>query len=291
MARPLRIEFPGALYHVTARGNARQDIFLDDEDRQRFLGVLAHVVSRFHLRLHAYCLMDNHFHLVVETPEGNLSKAMRQLNGVSTQAFNRRHGRVGHVLQGRFKAIVVDRNSYLLELCRYVVLNPVRIRRTRKADTYSWSSYQATAGLVPVPSWLAVDWLLSQFGHQRAAAQRKYRAFVAEGIGYGSPWEHVRGQVLLGSERFVERLAPGLQDTRRLKEIPRQQRFAGRPKLSRLFGRRARTDRAQRNEVIRRAHLEHGYCLSEIGQAVGLHYSTISRIVNVPTSIDAHSKS
>jgi putative transposase len=125
MARPLRIEFPGALYHVTARGNARQDIFLDDEDRQRFLGVLARGVSRFHLLLHAYCLMENHFHLVVETPEANLSKAMRQLNGVYTQAFNRRHKRVGHVLQGRFKAIVVDRDSYLLELCRYVVLNPV----------------------------------------------------------------------------------------------------------------------------------------------------------------------
>lgn len=290
MARPLRIEFPGALYHVTTRGNARQDIFLDDEDRQRFLGVLAHVVSRFHLRLYAYCLMNNHFHLVVETPEANLSKAMRQLNGVYTQSFNRRHGRVGHVLQGRFKAIVVDRESYLLELCRYVVLNPVRVRTTRKADTYPWSSYQATAGLVSVPPFLTVDWVLSQFGHQRAAAQRKYRAFVAEGIGYGSPWEHVRGQVLLGSERFVERLAPELQDTRRSKEIPRQQRFAARPTLSRLFLARVRSNRARRNEVICRAHLEHGYSLSKIGHAVGLHYSTISRIVNNCEFENAHNK-
>ncbi|HWF59169.1 MAG TPA: transposase [Nitrospira sp.] len=281
MARPLRIEFPGALYHVTARGNARQDIFLDDEDRQRFIGVLAHVVSRFHFRLYAHCLMDNHFHLVVETPDANLSKAMRQLNGVYTQAFNRRHGRIGHVLQGRFKAIVVDRESYLLELCRYVVLNPVRVRATRKADTYPWSSYQATAGLVSVPPFLTVDWVLSQFGRQRASAQRKYRAFVAEGIGQGSPWEQVRGQVLLGSERFVERLAPRLQDTRRLKEIPRRQRFAARPTLSQLFGRHARIDQARRNEVIRRAHLNYGYSLSEIGHAVDLHYSTISRIVNV----------
>ena len=134
MARPLRIEFPGALYHVSARGNARQDIFLDDQDRQRFLGVLERVVSRFHLLLHAYCLMDNHFHLVVETPEANLSQAMRQLNGVYTQAFNRRHDLVGHVLQGRFRAIVVDRDSYLLELCRYVVLNPdSRVARLTRA--------------------------------------------------------------------------------------------------------------------------------------------------------------
>ncbi|MDX2250918.1 MAG: transposase [Nitrospira sp.] len=290
MARPLRIEFPGALYHVTARGNARQDIVLDDEDRQRFLGVLAQVVSRFHLLLHAYCLMDNHFHLVVETPEGNLSKAMRQLNGVYTQGFNRRHQRVGHVLQGRFKAILVDRDSYLLELCRYVVLNPVRAKTTRKADTYPWSSYCATAGLVPTPPYLTIDWLVSQFGQQRAAAQRKYQAFVAEGIGQASPWEAVRGQVLLGSARFVERLAPGLQDKRLVTEIPRRQRFAARPTLRHLFGARTRTDRARRNEAIRRAHLEHGYSLSEIGRAVSLHYSTVSRLVNATQTRHAQFK-
>lgn len=279
MARPLRIEFPGALYHVTARGNARQDIFLDVEDLHLFLGVLERVVSRFHLLLYAYCVMDNHFHLVLETPDGNLSKAMRQLNGVYTQAFNRRHGRVGHVLQGRFKAILVDRDSYLLELCRYVVLNPVRARTTRKPDTYPWSSYRASAGLVPTPAFLTVDWLLSQFGRQRPAAQRKYRAFVAEGIGQPSPWERVQGQVLLGSERFVERLKPGLRDKRPLKEIPRRQRFAGRPALAALFGARVLANLSLRNAAIGCAHLEHGYSLSEIGRVVGLHYSTISRIV------------
>ena len=182
MARPLRLEYAGALYHVTARGNARQDIFLDDDDRQRFLGVLDRVVSRFHLLLHAYCLMDNHFHLVVETPEANLSKAMRQLNGVYTQVFNRRHRRVGHVLQGRFKAIVVEREGYLLELCRYVVLNPVRAGLIRQPNTYPWSSYRATAGLASAPACLTVDWLLSQFGRQRSAAtfscKRRYSATV-----------------------------------------------------------------------------------------------------------------
>ncbi|HMS85989.1 MAG TPA: transposase [Nitrospira sp.] len=280
MARPLRLEYPGALYHVTARGNARQDIFLQDEDRPRFLRVLEQVVARCHLLLHAYCLMDNHFHLVVETPDANLSKAMRQLNGVYTQAFNRRHQRVGHVLQGRFKAILVDRDNYLLELCRYVVLNPVRARLTREPDTYLWSSYRATAGLVPPSAGLTVDWLLSQFGRQRAAAHRKYRAFVAEGIGQDSPWGQVQGQVLLGSERFVERLLSSLRDKRPFTEIPRQQRFAGRPSLHQLFPARSRTDRTQRNKAIRRAHGEHGYSLSEIGRAVGLHYSAISRIVN-----------
>ncbi|MFO0700346.1 MAG: transposase [Nitrospira sp.] len=280
MARPLRLEYAGALYHVTARGNARQDLFLDDADRRQFLTVLDRVVARFHVRVHAYCLMDNHFHLLVETPEANLSKGMRQLNGVYTQAFNRRHHRVGHVLQGRFKAIVVDRESYLLELCRYVVLNPVRAKTTRKPETYPWSSYRATAGLEAVPSWLTVDWILAQFGRQRAGAQRKYRAFVAEGIGQASPWDQVRGQVLLGDERFMERLRSGLREKRSLKEIPRRQRFVDRPSLRHLFAPRIRTDRTRRNPAIRRAHVDHGYSLSDIGRAVNLHYSTISRIVS-----------
>ena len=290
MARPLRLEFPGALYHVTTRGNARQDIFVDDEDRQRFLDVLTRVVARFHLLLHAYCLMDNHFHLVVETPDANLSRAMRQLNGVYTQAFNRHHGRVGHVLQGRFKAIVVDRESYLLELCRYVVLNPVRAKTTRKPETYRWSSYRATAGLVSAPAFLTGDWVLAQFGRQRATAQRKYRAFVVEGIGHGSPWEQVQGQVLLGSERFIERLTVEFRDKRPFKEIPRHQRFATRPPLRHLFPAGSRADRARRNEAICRAHLEHGYSLSDIGRVVDLHYSTISRLVNPRVSDDTQDK-
>ena len=185
---------------------------------------------------------------------------------------------------------MVDRDSYLLKLCRYVVLNPVRAKTTRKADTYAWSSYGATAGRVPTPPYLTIDWLLSQFGQHRAAAQRKYQAFVAEGIAQGSPWEEVRGQVLLGSERFVEQLASGLRDKRFLKEIPRRQRFAARPTLRQLFGPRTRTDRARRNEAIHRAHLEHGYSLSDIGRAVNLHYSTVSRIVNAEPGKSARYK-
>lgn len=161
MARPLRLEFPGAIYHVTARGNAQNDTFLDDEDRQLFLACLGEIVTRLNWLCHAYCLMDNHYHLLIETPEGNLSRGMRQLNGVYTQRFNRRHKRVGHLFQGRFKAIVVERDSYLLELCRYVVLNPVRARMVKHIEHYPWSSYPATMGLVPKAAWLSTDWLLS----------------------------------------------------------------------------------------------------------------------------------
>lgn len=131
MARPLRIEFNGALYHVTSRGDRHEAIHEDDKDRERFLEVLAEVVERFNWVCHAYCLMSNHYHLVVETPDANLSKGMRQLNGVYTQASNRRHHRSGHLFQGRFKGILVDKDSYLLELTRYVVLNPVRARMVK----------------------------------------------------------------------------------------------------------------------------------------------------------------
>lgn len=128
-----------------------------------FLGGLGEVIARFGWLCHAYCLMDNHYHLLIETPEANLSLGMRQLNGVYAQRFNRRHGRVGHVLQGRFKAIVVDRDSYLLELCRYVVLNPIRAGRVEHIERYAWSSYPATMGLAQCPAWLKTDWVL---GHK-----------------------------------------------------------------------------------------------------------------------------
>ncbi len=129
MSRPLRLEYAGALYHVTSRGNERKPIYLEDDDFELFLECLAGVCERFNWVIHSYCLMTNHYHLLVETPDGNLSKGMRQLNGVFTQDFNRRHKRVGHLFQGRYKAILVDKESYLLELCRYIVLNPVRNNR------------------------------------------------------------------------------------------------------------------------------------------------------------------
>ena len=151
MARPLRLEFPGALYHLTSRGNARLPICEDGKDREAFLATLSAAVERFNWICHAYCLMGNHYHLMVETPDGNVSAGMRHLNGVYTQRFNRRHGRVGHVFQGRFKAIVVERESYLLELCRYVVLNPVRAAMVKRVERYPWSSYRATAGQCDVP--------------------------------------------------------------------------------------------------------------------------------------------
>ena len=205
MARPLRLEFTGALYHVTSRGDGREDIYLSDKDRLAWLETLGQVCTRFNWVCHAYCQMTNHYHIVIETPDANLSKGMRQLNGVYTQLFNRSHARVGHVFQGRFKAILVEKDSYLLELARYVVLNPLRAKMVRRLEQWPWSSFAATCGRVQKPDWLQTDYLLSQFAAQRARAITKYVAFVYEGKGLDSVWAHLQGQMYLGSESFIKR--------------------------------------------------------------------------------------
>jgi len=160
MTRPLRIEFKGAVYHITSRGNARQAIFLDEKDFFVFLNLLYRVVKRYHFILHTYCLMNNHYHLLIETPYDNLSKGMRQLNGLYTQQFNQRHKRVGHLLQSRYQAILVDKDNYLLELYRYMVLNPVRVKIVKDPKDWRWSTYRSTTGHKGIPC-LTTDWILS----------------------------------------------------------------------------------------------------------------------------------
>ena len=288
MVRPLRIEYPGAHYHLTSRGNAQEDIFRGDADREAFLAVLAAVVERFGWRLYAYCLMDNHYHLVVETPKANLSKGMRQLNGVYTQRFNRRHGRVGPVFQGRFKAIVVDKQAYLLELSRYVVLNPVRARRVKNPARYRWSSYRASAGLEDHPALVDAPTLLAHFADSLPAARRRYVAFVEAGLRTPSPWEKLQGQVLLGEPAFLRKVAPRLKSTALAKEIPKAQRHGVRPRLKQAFGRVDPADRGARDRLIATLHLKHGYTQAQIAAHLGLHYATVSRIVN--RQIDASNK-
>ncbi|MGY4707263.1 REP-associated tyrosine transposase [Candidatus Bipolaricaulota sp. J31] len=276
MARPLRLEFPGALYHITSRGNAGQEVFLDDEDRLAFLEILAEVVERYRFRCYAYCLMGNHYHLLIETPEANLSRGMRQLNGVYTQRFNRRHKRSGHLFQGRYKAILVEKDPYLLELARYIVLNPVRAGLVRYPGRWRWSSYRATAGLEEPPAFLEVERLLSQFDPDPERARRKYRRFVAQGKGV-EIWDELKGGVILGREEFVEKLKPVLQGKQATVEIPRKERLVHRPGLRELFV--GVEEREDRDERIHRAVVEYGYRLREVGEYLGLHYSTVSRIV------------
>jgi REP element-mobilizing transposase RayT len=275
MARPLRIEFPGALYHVTARGDRRDDIYLDDEDRRAFLGLLGQVCQRFDWACHAYCLMTNHYHLLVETRQANLSRGMRQLGGVYTQRFNRRHGQVGHVFQGRYHAILVDKEPHLLELCRYVVLNPVRAGLVTTADQWPWSSFNATLGRARTPDWLESDWLLGQFGRQRSAARAAYADFVAEDAGHGAVWQGLNRQIYLGDDRFVARLHRMIGGAGEdLSEIPRAQRHGAAEPLSYYEARYREPRRA-----MAEAFASGAYTLKAIGAYFGVHYSTVSRAV------------
>ncbi len=191
---------------MTSRGDRRENIYDDDEDRIQFLDVLARVIEDYDWVCHAYCLMTNHYHLVIETPDANLSKGMRQLNGVFTQTSNRRHSRPGHLFQGRYKAILVDADSYLLELTRYVVLNPVRAGMVQNPGDWIWSSYRAMIGEAPAFLWLEVDGLLAQFSTQRKTAIERYREFVRQGIDQASIWHDLKGQIYLGDESFVSRM-------------------------------------------------------------------------------------
>jgi putative transposase len=279
MARPQRLEFPGAIYHVTSRGNDQQKIFADTEDRDFFLSILSKVVHRYNWVCHAYCLMDNHYHLIIETLDGKLSIGMRQLNGIYTQNFNLRHHREGPVMHGRFKAILVQRDQFLREMCRHVVLNPVRTKTVRQPEKYRWSSYSSTAGLIESPDFLSTDWILRQFGKQKKNAELQYQTYVHEGIGQPSPLQNLRRQILLGDDDFVTNMEALLNDVGEIREYQLKQRRTNRPSLARLFSKVK--DKSQRNDAIRSAHIDHLYSLNEIGQFVGLHFATISKIANV----------
>ena len=273
MSRPLRIEFAGALYHITSRGDRREAIYEDDEDREAFLDVLAEVVVRYNWICHAFCLMTNHFHLVIETVEGNLSKGMRQLNGVYTQASNRRHHRVGHLFQGRFKGILVDKEAYLLELIRYVVLNPLRAGMVDLPEQWPWSSYRATMGEVPVPKWLEVDAILSHFGTEVEEARQHYRCFVMDGVGQGI-WEKLRQQIYLGGEDFVERMQAKSKIEGNMLSVPKVQRRPPAPTLADIAARHG-----GRNTAVVAAYATGAYSYREIAEHFNIHLATVGRIV------------
>jgi putative transposase len=225
--------------------------------------------------------MNKHYHLIMETPEGNLSNGMRQLNGVYTQACNLRHKRVGHILQGRYNAVLIQRESHLLEACRYVVLNPVRAKAAKDPGEGYWSSYRAMAGLDRPPKCLTTDWVLGQFGSRVAEAKRKYIEFVEEGKGEKSIWEEVKGRVLLGEEEFVNQFWDALKDSERIKELPKSQRYMNRPTLEACFRSKDMSDKNERAAVIKEAIERYGYSQRKIADHIGLHFISISRIMRV----------
>ncbi|MFZ6778044.1 transposase [Undibacterium sp. Ji83W] len=273
MARPLRLEFAGALYHVTSRGDRREDIYLDEVDRQEWLTVLAEVCDRFNWVMHAYCEMTNHYHLLVETVDGNLSRGMRQLNGLYTQRFNRRHKQVGHLFQGRYKAILVQREAHLLELTRYIVLNPVRAGMVPLPEQWHWSSYDFCVRDQHAPPWLDTDWLLGQFGVKRDQARVAYAKFVLDGVGLASPLLATRHQLLLGDDEFVEKYQHQLRP-----EDLRDVSIAHRRAIS-LPLHAYHEKFTDRNEAMAQAYRSGVYSMAEIAAFFSVHYITVSRAV------------
>ncbi|MBP6250076.1 MAG: transposase [Leptothrix sp. (in: Bacteria)] len=283
MSRPLRIEFPGAVYHVTSRGDRREPIYRDDEDREAHLAIIAQAMARFDAQVLAYCLMGNHFHLVLQTRQANLSRLMRHVNGVYTQAFNRRHALGGHLFRGRFRAVLVDREAYLIALCRYVERNPVAAGLVPVAREWLWSSCRAHIGEEGVPPWLDGDCL---HGHllgrpvkskaDRKKAVQQYAALVDdEAADASSFWQDaLRGQIFLGDEDFVARMqaqAPGGQ--RQAVDIPKAQRRVLLD-LKQHFA-----EAASRDEAMLSAYRDHGMTMSAIAAAAGLSVSRVSRVI------------
>lgn len=274
MARPLRIEYPGAYYHITARGNRREDIFLNDADRVNWLELFGKVCKRFNWVCHGYCLMTNHYHLIVETVDGGLSTGMRQLNGVYTQTFNRIHDSVGHLFQGRYKSILVDKDSYLLELNRYVVLNPVRAGLVVDPGDWRWSSYSTVVGKVSSPVWLNSSLILAFFHPGEQQAQMRYQNFVRDGIGSESPLKKISHQTFLGDDDFIAAHQAMYDHDGDIDEIPQSHRRSARKPLS-YFAETA----DEPKEAMAKAYLSGHYTMKQIGLFFGVHYATVSRAV------------
>ena len=282
MARPLRIAYPGAFYHVTSRGNERKDVFKSRRDREKFLDYLASATERYGAAVHAYCLMSNHYLLLLETPEGNLSEIMRHINGAYTTYFNIKRKRSGHLFQGRYKAILVEADEYLVELSRYIHLNPVRAGAVERPEHYPWSSYQGFTGQSKLPEWLRTSFILGCFAKKEADARRKYRSFVEDMLGkeYENPLMKTFGSTILGSADFVDEISAAHVKGKEDANIPALRQFAGRPTMEEIV-KEAESVFADNEKLARQAsiyfcHKYSGLRLREIGERFNVRDTAIS---------------
>jgi len=291
MARPWRIQFPDAIYHVTSRGNNRQDIFLDNQDKQLFLDTLAAAVPRFNLHLFAFCLMNNHYHLFLRTPQANLSQAMHWLNGTYTVRFFRRHRRDGHLLQGRYKAVLVADEGHWLHLSFYLHLNPVRARMVEDPAAYEWSSFRDYTRSRSRYDWLKPEEMLAPYGRSQAEQRRRYRQECLALAGKpGSVWEEIRSAVVLGPAAQREVLAKKYKPAGKPESVPdfaqarRETIKVGEElgKVAKLF--RVKSEDLlcrRRNFVPRQAAYYHlveqsGLKATEVGSLMGVKGVTVS---------------
>jgi len=294
MGRPLRIEYPGALYHITSRGNEKRDIFLDDYDRRKFINILEDYNDRHGILIHCYVLMDNHYHLVLETPLGNLLKVMHGINSAYTGYFNRKHDRSGHLFQGRYKGILVDKDRYLLELSRYVHLNPVKAGKVDRPEKYKWSSYPGYIRKKQEVPWVEYAWVLSQFGPDNVISRQNYRDFVIKGLQQPkkNPFTELYGQVILGSTEFIEKIKESVRERELDKEIVERKRLTDyvapgeilsvvsnyfKIHIEDIKDKRCRNNTAKKVAIYLMKRYS-GLSNSEIGHIFGgVHYSAISQ--------------
>jgi len=273
MSRPLRIEFDDAFYHVTARGDRRCTIFRTDSDRLTWLTILAETCERFDFVVHAYCQMGNHYHIILQTRRGQLARGMRYFNSNYSQYFNRQHGLVGHVFQGRYSAILCQADLYLRELVRYTVLNPVRAKLVTHPSHWIWSSYAVLIGSVDTPIWHERDIVLAQFGTHRETSIHNFEAFVLDGIGLESPFRNVRNQLVLGDDAFCENATKG-NFRGDLLQVKRTHRRAIAWPLAEYF-----SVYPNEGEAMARAYLSHAYTMLDIAKFRQVSTRTVSRAV------------
>jgi REP element-mobilizing transposase RayT len=296
MARPLRIEFAGAVYHVTSRGNARQEIVRDDADREKWVDWLRRTVETYHWRLHAWVLMTNHDHLFVETPEANLAAGMQYFNGSYTSYFNRRHRGCGHLFQGRYQGHLIEEQGYFLEVSRYLHLNPVRAKLVSRPEEYRWSSYRGYQRASRTVPWVTYDRVLGEFGGATAAGRQRYARFVRAGVEQPppSPFAEALEGMLVGSEAFVDRIRGLLEEKPTARSVPQLEHLRGRPTVAAIlkavgehFGvdtsRWApgqRTDDASRAVAAYLARRRFGHPAGQVAEALGYRSpSSVTRAV------------
>jgi REP element-mobilizing transposase RayT len=285
MARQLRIEYPGAFYHVTSRGNQRQAIVQDDQDRLTFLDYLGKAHEKFGGLVHAFCLMDNHFHLLFETPRGNLSRIMHFINTSYTVYFNARYSRVGHLFQGRFKAILIEADAYAQEVSRYIHLNPVRAGIVSNPEDYRWSSLGEYSGRRTPNPWLQIGFVLSYFGENPKKSQLGYIGFVRDRVGNPeeNPLKKAGSSLILGSDSFVKKIKAKFHPEKSVsREIPALKGLNDKPTLQEIrdavelaLGQK---NRFTRNAAIYLTHAKIDYPVKEIAAFYALSLSAISFI-------------
>jgi len=284
VARPLRIEYPGAFYHVTARGNEKKDIFKSRKDREKFLSYLESATQRYGAVIHAYCLMSNHYHLLLETPQSNLSQIMKHINSSYTTYFNIKRKRAGHLLQGRFKAILVEADAYATELSRYIHLNPVRAGIVEKPEEYPWMSYHGYTEDAAAPAWLTTGFILGYFDKKEAAARKEYRLFVHDLIKreYSSPLQETVASTILGSAEFVSEIQERHLINKKVdRDLPALRELTRRPSLDEIVQAVRKVfpenDRLATKAGIFLCHRFSGVKLKEIGELFRLTESGVTR--------------